>query len=321
MRNPHLSLQELVVVARHGDGERTLLRGVTLDIEEARIVALAGESGSGKTILGAAIPGLLPPGVAVTGGRLLWRGEDLRGASEARLRALRGPEIATIFQEPMTALNPVLRIGRQMTDVIRTHRPASDAHTLARQMLAEVRIDDPAAVLEAWPHQLSGGMRPRVLIAMAFACRPALIVADEPTTALDVTVQAQVLALLATLAREHRTAVLLITHDMGVVRRCCDEVHMLYAGRIVESGPTADVLRAPRHPYTRALLDALPERAAPKSPLPALPALPAATSGCAFRSRCADLMDRCHDQPSMQPSPSAPHRAACWLAPHREVAA
>jgi peptide/nickel transport system ATP-binding protein len=321
MKNPHLSIQDLVVTARHGEGQRALLRGLTLQIEEGRIVGLAGESGSGKTLLGAAISGLLPAGVAITGGSLLWRGEDLRGASEARLQRLRGAEIATIFQEPTTALNPTLRIGRQMTDAIRTHRPASDARALARQMLDEVRIDDPAGVLDAWPHQLSGGMRQRVLIAMAFACRPSLIIADEPTTALDVTVQAQVLSLLATLAREHRTAVLLITHDMGVVRRCCDEVHMLYAGRIVESGATADVLRAPRHPYTRALLDALPERAAPKSALRTLPSLPAAASGCAFRSRCAHALDRCREEPAMQPAAAAPHRAACWLGTRDEIAA
>ena len=321
MKNPHLSIQDLVVAARHGEGQHALLRGLTLQIDEGRIVGLAGESGSGKTLLGAAISGLLPAGVAVTGGRLLWRGEDLRGASEARLQRLRGAEIATIFQEPTTALNPTLRIGRQMTDAIRTHRPASDARALARQMLDEVRIDDPAAVLDAWPHQLSGGMRQRVLIAMAFACRPSLIIADEPTTALDVTVQAQVLSLLATLAREHRTAVLLITHDMGVVRRCCDEVHMLYAGRIVESGPTGHVLRAPRHPYTRALLDALPERAAPKSALRTLPSLPAAASGCAFRSRCAQASDRCREEPAMQPAAAAPHRAACWLGAPYEIAA
>ncbi|MBC7939525.1 MAG: ABC transporter ATP-binding protein, partial [Chitinophagaceae bacterium] len=260
MANPLLAIDGLHVAARSDAATRELLRGISLDIEAGEIVGLVGESGSGKSMLGSALGGLLPRGCTPVAGRVLWRGRDLLQAEERERAALRGAQIAYVFQEPMTALNPTLRIGRQLVDVIRRHGTSADAPATARQMLADVRIEDPAQVYDAWPHQLSGGMRQRVLIAMAFSCKPALIVADEPTTALDVTVQAQVLSLLLAMAREHGTAVLLISHDIDVIRRACETVHVMYAGRIVERGPTAAVLGAPRHPYTRALLDCLPGR-------------------------------------------------------------
>jgi peptide/nickel transport system ATP-binding protein len=318
MTNPLLAIDELHVAARRDGTSRELLCGVSMDIAAGEITGLVGESGSGKSMLGSAIGGLLPRGCMPTAGRTLWRGRDLVGADEVELAALRGAEIAYIFQEPMTALNPTLRIGRQLTDVIRRHGSGADARATALKLLADVRIEDPQQVFDAWPHQLSGGMRQRVLIAMAFSCKPALIVADEPTTAFDVTVQAQVLALLLALAREHGTAVLLISHDIGVIRRACETVHVMYAGRIVERGPTAAVLGAAQHPYTRALLDCLPGRAQPKARLNALPPARGRLPGCAFRARCPAAFDRCAQEPPL--SVTAAGAAACWLTQRTEDA-
>jgi len=316
MAHPLLVIDGLHVAAR-GDGPgRLLLRNVSLDIAKGEIAGLVGESGSGKSMLGSAIGGLLPRGCAAVAGRVLWRGGDLLQADERDRNALRGAQIAYVFQEPMTALNPTLRIGRQLTDVIRQHGTGSDAGATATAMklLADVRIEDPAQVFDAWPHQLSGGMRQRVLIAMAFSCKPALIVADEPTTALDVTVQAQVLTLLLALAREHRTAVLLISHDIGVIRRACETVHVMYAGRIVERGTTSAVLARPQHPYTKALLACLPARAQPKARLNALPPAGTPLPGCAFRARCPAAFGRCaHEPPLSDTTMTTTGAAACWL--------
>jgi peptide/nickel transport system ATP-binding protein len=316
MANPLLAIDGLRVSARRNDASRDLLSGVSLAIAAGEIAGLVGESGSGKSMLGSAIGGLLPRGCQATAGRVLWRDRDLLQAAAGELAALRGAQIAYVFQEPMTALNPTLRIGRQLIDVIRRHGTGSDAAATAQKLLADVRIEDPKQVFDAWPHQLSGGMRQRVLIAMAFSCKPSLIVADEPTTALDVTVQAQVLSLLLTLAREHDTAVLLISHDIGVIRRACETVHVMYAGRIVERGRTAAVLGAPQHPYTRALLDCLPGRVAPRARLNALPPAGALLPGCAFRARCPSAFDRCTQAPPL--GVTAAGAAACWLNEHAE---
>lgn len=314
MTNPILAIEALSVAAWRNGSARKVLDGISLHVCEGEVAGLVGESGSGKSMLGSAIGGLLPRGCTVVAGRVLWRGQDLVGADDVSLSGLRGAQIAYVFQEPMTALNPTLRVGRQLTDVIRRHAEPDPgaAKALALRLLADVRIEAPQEVFDSWPHQLSGGMRQRVLIAMAFSCKPALIVADEPTTALDVTVQAQVLSLLLTLARDRSAAVLLISHDIGVIRRACDSVHVMYAGRIVERGRTATVLETPRHPYTRALLDCLPGRVQPKARLNALPAGSAAISGCAFRSRCASAVERCSETPPLTDVANA-GAAACWL--------
>ena len=314
MENPILIVEKLNVVARRKGAAHKILDSVSLQVGEGEIAGLVGESGSGKSMLGSAIAGLLPRGCEAASGQVLWRGQNLIGANEDALSSLRGSQIAYVFQEPMTALNPTLRVGRQLVDVIRRHAQpdVAAAEALALGLLADVRIETPQEVFEAWPHQLSGGMRQRVLIAMAFSCKPALIVADEPTTALDVTVQAQVLSLLLTLARERGTAVLLISHDIGVIRRASETMYVMYAGRIVERGRTAAVLDAPRHPYTRALLDGLPGRLQPKARLNALPPGGPASSGCAFRSRCASAFDRCGEVPPLPTQPPA-GAAACWL--------
>jgi len=320
MKTPILAIDGLTVRAHRNGQTPDLLDAISLEVAEGQIAGLVGESGSGKSMLGSAIGGLLPRGCVAVGGRLAWRGQDILRADEATLSAVRGSQIAYIFQEPMTALNPTLRVGRQLVDVIRRHagETAGGARDTALKLLADVRIDAPQEVFDAWPHQLSGGMRQRVLIAMAFSCKPALIVADEPTTALDVTVQAEVLRLLLTLAREQGTAVLLISHDIGVIRRASETVHVMYAGRIVERGPTAAVLDSPRHPYTRALLDCLPERAQPKSRLNALPQVGTMLPGCAFRARCPSAFARCAEAPPLAERSSA-SAAACWLS-HLPVA-
>ncbi len=321
MTNPILAVEGLTVRGHRNGSPTVILDDISLKVSVGEIAGLVGESGSGKSMLGSAIGGLQPINCKITAGRILWRDRDLRGADETVLSALRGSQIAYIFQEPMTALNPTLSIGRQMVDVIRRHTDPDErsARGTALKLLADVRIDSPEDVFNAWPHQLSGGMRQRVLIAMAFSCTPALIVADEPTTALDVTVQAQVLTLLLRLARDRRTAVLLISHDIGVIRRTCETVHVMYAGRVVERGNTAAVLAAPRHPYTRALLDCLPGRVQPKTRLNALSTSLQTMPGCSFRARCQSAFNQCSEVPPMADVLSV-GAAACWLTQQNPLA-
>jgi peptide/nickel transport system ATP-binding protein len=321
MTNPILAVEGLTVRGHRNGSPQVILDDISLKVSVGEIAGLVGESGSGKSMLGSAIGGLQPINCKITAGRILWRDRDLRGADETVLSALRGSQIAYIFQEPMTALNPTLSIGRQMVDVIRRHTDPDEgsARGKALKLLADVRIDSPEDVFNAWPHQLSGGMRQRVLIAMAFSCAPALIVADEPTTALDVTVQAQVLTLLLRLARDRRTAVLLISHDIGVIRRTCETVHVMYAGRVVERGNTAAVLAAPRHPYTRALLDCLPGRVQPKTRLNALSTSQQTMPGCSFRARCQSAFNQCSEVPPMADVLSV-GAAACWLTQQNPLA-
>jgi peptide/nickel transport system ATP-binding protein len=319
MANPLLSVSDLVVQSHRNGSPWPLLNGVSMDISQGEIVGLAGESGAGKSMLGAAINGLLPNGCIPVSGQIIWKSESLLGASASRLHGLRGAEIATIFQEPMTALNPTLRIGRQLMDVIRTHRLSDDAKAYALRHLSDVRITEPQTTFEAWPHQLSGGMRQRVLIAMAFMCRPSLIVADEPTTALDFNVRNQVLDLLLTLAREQGTAVLLISHDIGVIQKSCQRIHVMYGGRIVEQGSTDQVLNAPHHPYTKALLKCLPHRAEPRSWLQALSSDERRLPGCSFRARCDCAEERCVEVPALMVIGERARQSACWRASQAEV--
>lgn len=257
---PALQIEELTLEAR---GVR-VVDNLSLAVPNGTVVGLVGESGSGKSQTALAIAGLTPPAIARTAGLIRVGGEAVRIEDQARLRALRGRSIAYVFQEPMTALNPTIRIGTQMQDIIAHCRgvDAGAARALSAEMLASVHLADSQRVLRAFPHELSGGMRQRILIALAFACRPRLVVADEPTTALDVLVQAQILALLGELARTSGCGVLFISHDLAVVRQICREVHVMQRGRIVESGPTETVLGRPAHDYTRALIASSVEPAA-----------------------------------------------------------
>ncbi|TMV67010.1 ATP-binding cassette domain-containing protein, partial [Thioclava sp. BHET1] len=276
------------------------VNGVCLTLSPGECLGLIGESGSGKSVTALSIMGLVasPPGV-ITGGAVRLDGEDLIGARYARLRSLRGNRVAYIFQDPLATLHPLYRIGDQLIEAILSHRamPKAEARARALKLLADVHMPNPEARLSVFPHELSGGMRQRVGIAMALANEPEIIIADEPTTALDVTVQAQILALLDELRRERGLAILFITHDFGVVGQLCDRVAVMYAGRIVEEGPTAQILATPGHPYTRRLIDCVPELGGGRRRLPAIPGLPPAVDklpeGCAFAPRCLKASEAC----------------------------
>ena len=257
-------------------GAANVLRGVDLALQPGEVRGLVGESGAGKSMLGRAVLGLLPANATVTSGQIAFEGRDLLAMTEAERRSLLGRRIALIPQDPMTSLNPVKRIGAQIGRLLRHHLGLSQRAALLRaiELLTEVAIREPERVLSLYPHEISGGMRQRVLIAMAFACDPSLVIADEPTTALDVTVQRQVLQLVERLRQRHGAAILFVTHDLGVVAKICRTMTVLHAGRVLEEGETADVLARPRHPYTRALLAATPRADRPAEALrPVPPAL------------------------------------------------
>jgi peptide/nickel transport system ATP-binding protein len=272
MTAPILSIRNLSAVSELGNAP-PILRNVSLDLTPGETLGLVGESGAGKSTIAKALLGLLPRTVRITSGEILFEGRDLRALPRSETQAIFGDAIALVPQDPMTALNPGRRIEAQLTDGLRLRRGMStrEAHTRALELLSEVHIRDPERVLRAYPHQLSGGMRQRVLIAAAFALEPRIIVADEPTTALDVTVQKQILRLIRIMQGAHGTAVIFVTHDLGVVAQICDRVTLLFAGAVIESGPTAEILSAPRHAYTRALLAAGPRYDRPDAGLKPVP--------------------------------------------------
>jgi oligopeptide transport system ATP-binding protein len=304
-----LDVEGLRVRLPTASGLSTVVDGVDYAVDPQHVFGVAGESGSGKTMSMLALMGLLPAG-AVVEGRALYGGRDLLRLSRSALRRVCGREIAMVFQDPLTSLHPMLSIGRQLTEHVRHHlgvRPL-EARARALALLEQVRIPDPESALDAFPHQFSGGMRQRVAIASALACRPKLLIADEPTTALDVTVQAGILRLLDNLRREFGLTVILITHDLGVLSSIADRVSIFYAGRVVETGSTADVLQRPRHPYTKGLLAALPHpEAEAETPLVSIPGTPPSPqlmpTGCAFHPRCAYRVDSCeHEVPPLAPA-------------------
>jgi oligopeptide/dipeptide ABC transporter ATP-binding protein len=331
MSAPVLRVRDLVTTVRIGERDVRAVDGISFDIGRGRTLGLVGESGCGKSLTAMSIMRLLAePRVRVAGGRILFEDQDLAALPDAALRKLRGARLAMIFQEPSTALNPVLTVGAQVGEPLRIHRGlgADAAFAEAVKLLEQVGIPAAAERARAYPHQLSGGMKQRAMIAMALACRPALLVADEPTTALDVTVQAQILSLLARLRQELGMALLLITHDLGVVAETCDEVAVMYAGRIVEQGPTAALLARPRHPYTVGLLGAMhaletgPGRAAGGERLREIPGtvppLDRRPPGCAFADRCPRAEGKCRVlTPELGPATDAPadHSVRCWF-PH-----
>jgi oligopeptide/dipeptide ABC transporter ATP-binding protein len=294
-----LTVEGLRITLPTAEGRATIVDGVEYAVEPGEVFGVAGESGSGKTMSMLALLGLLPPGARVEG-RAEFGGRDLLRLRRRELRAVSGRDVAMVFQDPLTSLHPMLTVGRQLTEHARRHlglaRPEAERRAL--ELLEQVRIPDPRAALHAYPHQFSGGMRQRIAIAIALACRPKLLIADEPTTALDVTVQAGILRLLDRLRHEEHLTVILITHDLGVMSSIADRVSIFYAGRVVESGGRADVLRRPRHPYTRALLDALPHpEAAAETPLIAIAGAPPTPQrvppGCAFHPRCPYALEQC----------------------------
>ena len=313
--------------------------GVSFHVDESETVGLVGESGCGKTVTSLSLMGLVPspPGRVLEGSSIRFRGEELAGASERRLREVRGGDIAMIFQEPMTSLNPVFTVGSQIVEALRLHLGLGkrEARERAVALLQEVGIPEPAMRVDEYPHQLSGGMRQRVMIAMALAAGPSLLIADEPTTALDVTIQAQILELLAELRRRHRMAVLLITHDLGVVAEVCDRVVVMYAGQVVETGTVEQIFHRPTHPYTEGLLASLPrvdDRGARLRPIPGVVPPPTLwPPACRFADRCPSAWERCLTDPppllalegpaavsgggsgSASPAAGDARGARCWL--------
>ncbi|MGA9865393.1 MAG: ABC transporter ATP-binding protein [Acetobacteraceae bacterium] len=318
MSPPTLEIEGL----RVGFGTMEAVRGISLSVARGETHCLVGESGCGKSVSALAVMGLLPPGARRAARRIAFAGEEIGGLSERQLARLRGDRMGMIFQEPMTSLNPAYTIGSQMTEVLRRHRGLSrgDAAERSVAMLDRVGVTAPAMRLGQFPHQLSGGLRQRVMIAMALLCEPALLIADEPTTALDVTVQAQTLRLLARLQRDLGLAVLLITHDLGIVARVANHVSVMYAGEIVEQGSVEGLFAAPSHPYTRGLLDAIPvpgkvRRGERLGSIPGIvPRLQAGFVGCPFRDRCAHAAPICAVEAARQEA-GGEHMYRCRLPP------
>ncbi len=319
--SPLLQVENLTIEFPSGGRSLAVVRGVSFAVDRGEFVGLAGESGSGKSLTALAILRLVPPPGRIAAGRVLLDGADLLALPERALRRVRGARIGLVLQEPMTALDPVFTVGDQIAEAVRAHRRVSRrrARDEAARLLELVAIPDAGRRLKDYPHQLSGGQRQRVLIAMALAAAPELLLADEPTTALDVTIQAQILELLERLRRELGLAILLITHDLAVVAETCDRLLVMYAGQLVEEAPVAELFARPAHPYTRRLLAAVPRLGQPaaRGQLPSIPGQvpdPAALpSGCAFHPRCPDVMDVCpRHSPDLYPV-SAGQRARCFL--------
>jgi oligopeptide transport system ATP-binding protein len=317
--SPLLEVRDLVTRFATEDGTVHAVNGISWSLDAGQSLALVGESGSGKTVGALSLLGLLPPGGSVAGGQALLDGRDLLRLRPSELRDVRGRRIAIVFQDPMTSLNPVLTVGRQLTEGLRHHLGMSgaDARAEAGELLKMVGIPDPVSRLDDHPHQLSGGQRQRVMIAMALSCRPAVLIADEPTTALDVTIQAQIVALVKGLQRRLGMAILWITHDLALVAGLVDRVAVMYAGHIVEQSPVRDLYRDPRHPYTLGLLRSMPGRPgtgrARLTPIEGKPPdLRDAIAHCPFAPRCRWAVDRCRvERPPLLPV-SEGHASACW---------
>jgi len=312
-----LEVRGLSVAFGRGAQALSPVHAVSFDVEAGEVVGLVGESGSGKTVTCRAVIGLLPGRARLTAGSVRLDGRELVGMHEAAIRRLRGAAMAMIFQNPSSHLDPVMTVGEQIAEAVVYHErvPRRAARARARELLAAVGIADAEHQCEAYPHQFSGGMRQRVMIAMALACRPRLLIADEPTTALDVTVQAQILRLLLRLRDDSGLAIVLVTHDLGVVAQTCDRVAVMYAGRLLERGPKRDLLRHPLHPYTEGLIRSQPEATPPGRPLVPIegqpPPLTAIPPGCPFHPRCAYAVEACRAGPLPEAEPRPGHVTHC----------
>ncbi len=317
---PILEIKKLQTYFFTDDGVLPSVDGVTYKIERGETLGVVGESGSGKSVTAMSILQLIPqPPGKIVGGEILFEGNDLTKYGEEKMRKIRGNDISVIFQEPMTSLNPVYTVGNQIVEAITLHQHVAyaEAREMAIDMLRKVGIPAPEKRIDEYPHQMSGGMKQRVMIAMALACKPKLLIADEPTTALDVTIQAQILELLNELQEEMGMSILFITHDLGVVAETCDHVAVMYAGKIVEYGDVVTIFEEPAHPYSVGLFNSLPNVEAPKTEdklyvIPGMVPRPQDfPSGCRFRSRCPFATDKCKEEPPLEEI-SPGHTAACW---------
>ena len=315
---PLLAVERLRVEFPTRRGTLVAVHDVSFTIAPGEVLGVVGESGAGKSITGAAIIGLIDPPGRIASGEIRLAGKRIDNLPYDAMRSVRGREIGAVFQDPLTSLNPLYTVGRQLVETIRTHLPMgeSEARKRAIGLLEEVGIPAAARRIDHYPHQFSGGMRQRVVIALALAAKPRLIVADEPTTALDVSIQAQIIELLKRLCRDHDTAVMLVTHDMGVIAETAHRVAVMYAGRIVEIGPVADVIHRPQHPYTVGLMGSIPSIAEERERLTqidgAMPRLTEVPEGCAFHPRCPHAFERCRrERPDLMAAGTT--RAACWL--------
>jgi len=318
---PLLELKQLSTHFVSARGTRVVraVDEVSLTLRAGETLGIVGESGSGKTTLALSILRLLPTAARIVGGQVLFQGEDLLPKSDTEMRRIRGKRIAMILQDPMASLNPLFTVGDQVAEPMRVHEHIArgTAWSRAKELLRAVRISAPETRVNEYPHQMSGGMRQRIVGAIAISCEPALLIADEPTTSLDVTIQAQYLQLLRDLQRTHHLALIFITHNLGIVAKMCDRVAVMYAGRLVEAGPVRRIFDAPAHPYTEALLESIPRLADPHQRLTAIegqpPDLSALPAGCAFAPRCPKVLERCRGEAPPTITIGHEHVARCWL--------
>lgn len=317
--NSLLTVTDLNLEFKTSRGTLKALNGISFDVKRGEVFGLVGETGCGKTITGLSVLRLLPRSARITSGNIVFNGISLLEQSNSEMQEIRGGKIAMIFQDPSSSLNPVFSIGSQMIRVIRQHTELNknQANTRASEMLDAVGLPDIKRILNSYPHQLSGGQQQRVMIAMALSCRPQLLIADEPTTALDVTIQAQILNLLRDLQKQFDISVILITHNLGVVAQTCDRLAVLYAGRVAEIGTTQDVFNNPQHPYTRGLMNAIPKpgsRGKKMAAIPgSVPSNPGAIKGCAFAERCDFAFERCHIETPALFDVDNGQKASCFL--------
>ena len=316
-----LQIKDLKVSFQSGKKLLPAVDGISFDLKEGEILGIVGESGSGKSVTSLAAMGLIPsPPGKIENGQIIFEGKDLRHNTEKEWRKVRGNQISMIFQEPMTSLNPLFTIGNQVIEAIRLHTDFSKREALVRglELLRLVGIPRAEGILKEYPHQLSGGMRQRIMIAMAMACNPKVLIADEPTTALDVTIQAQILALMKDLNKKTNTSIILITHDLGVVAEICERVIVMYSGQIVEQGDVRTILKNPRHPYTKGLLKSVPELSGKKERLYSIPGtvpMPGTIQhGCRFEPRCSEAFGRCQkEEPNLRKMENDEHEVRCFL--------
>ena len=315
-----LEVCDLFLEFKTARGRLKALNGITFTVQAGEVFGLVGETGCGKTVTGLSVLRLLPRSALITGGQVLFEGTDLLRLPQSQIESMRGSKIAMIFQDPSTSLNPVFTVGSQIERVVRQHMPVTrgQAREKTLSVLSAVGLPDVERIMGSYPHQLSGGMQQRVMIAMALSCNPRLLIADEPTTALDVTIQAQILKLLRDLQRKFDLSIILITHNLGIIAQTCDRLAVLYGGRVAEAGPTREIFNHPQHPYTRGLMSAIPNAEARGKKMATIPGTvpsnPGAMTGCTFAPRCAFVMERCTvETPPLYPL-GGNHASACFLA-------